>query len=346
MKKRAFMIFLALIMMQCLHSQKNVKSFLVVSYNVENLFDTIDSPLTADEEFTPSGGKLWTRERYEKKLMDIGRVIQSLPGKELPALLGLCEIENRSVLEDLINTEQLRSGSYGIVHEDGQDPRGIDCALLYRPDLFIYESHSYVPIEDPMDPDYLYRGILHVLGKGPDGSSLHVFVNHWKSRSGDPEITARQRMYSAMTLRGQLDLVMAGDSDARLIVMGDFNDEPTNRSITEGLSALNKRRNMEPGDYYNLFYDLHNLEGKGTYNYRGSWNMLDQIIVSYNLLNQSGGLSAGFDSGRILKEDWMLYLSERYGEKLPSSTYGGPEYYGGPGDHLPVYVEFTWKDGI
>ena len=149
-------------------------------------------------------------------------------------------------------------------------------------------------------------------------------------------------MYSAMTLRRQVDLLAAMEPDIRVIVMGDFNDEPTNRSMTEGLSALNKRRNMGPGDYYNLFYDLHNMEGKGTYNYRGTWNMLDQIIVSYGLLEQSGGLSAGFESGRIFKEDWILYESERYGEKLPSATYGGPEYYGGPADHLPVYAEFTW----
>ena len=149
-------------------------------------------------------------------------------------------------------------------------------------------------------------------------------------------------MYSAHSLRRQMDLLTAMEPDTRLILMGDFNDEPTNRSMTEGLSALNKRRNIQAGDYYNLFYDLHNMEGKGTYNYRGSWNMLDQIIVSYNLLKQPGGLSAGYESGRIFSEDWMMYLSERYGEQLPSATYGGPQYYGGPGDHLPVYVEFSW----
>ena len=342
MKKRAILIVLPLIMMQCLYSQKNVKSFLVVSYNVENLFDTIDSPITEDDEFTPSGTKAWTRERYEKKLNDLSRVISSLSGGELPALIGMCEIENRAVLEDLIQTQGLRTGAYRIVHEDGEDPRGIECALLYRPDLFTCESHSYVPIEDPVDPDYLYRGILHVRGRGPDGSTLHVFVNHWKSRSGDQQITERQRMYSAMTLRKQMDMLTAMEPDSKLIVMGDFNDEPTNRSLTEGLSALNKRRNIRPGDYYNLFYDLHNMEGKGTYNYRGTWNMLDQIIVSYNLLNQSVGLSAAYESGRIFREDRMMYLSERYGELLPSATYGGPEYYGGPADHLPVYVELSW----
>ena len=342
MKNRAILTALILFLLQSLYSQKNVKSFLVVSYNVENLFDTINSPAYDDDEFTPSGTKAWTYERYNKKLNDLARVILSIPGKELPAVVGLAEIENRKVLEDLTGVRGLRRAAYEIVHEDGQDPRGIECALLYRPDLFKYKSHEYVPIEDPIDPDYLYRGILHVHGKGPDGSSLHIFVNHWKSRSGGQKETERQRMYSAITLRKQMDLLMARESDFKVIIMGDFNDEPTNRSLINGLSALNKRRNIQMGDYYNLFYDLHNIEGKGTYNYQGTWNMLDHMIVSYNLLNQARGLSTGFESGVILKEEWMLYSSEKYGESLPSATYGGPEYFGGPSDHLPIYVEFTW----
>ncbi len=149
-------------------------------------------------------------------------------------------------------------------------------------------------------------------------------------------------MFSAITLRKQMDLLMSRESDFKVIVMGDFNDEPTNRSLTNGLSALNKRRNIQMGDYYNLFYDLHNMEGKGTYNYQGNWNMLDQVIVSFNLLNQERGLTTGYESGVILKEEWMLYESEKYGESLPSATYGGPEYFGGPSDHLPIYVVFTW----
>jgi hypothetical protein len=323
-------------------SQKAEHAFVVVSYNVENLFDTINAAGIDDDEYTPNGEKKWTYDRYRKKLTDLARVILSLPEKELPALIGLAEIENRKVLEDLVNIRGMRRGEYEIVHDDGDDPRGIECALLYRPDLFKYRSHSYVPIEDPVDPDYRYRGILHVKGTGPDGSNLHIFMNHWKSRSGGQQETERQRMFSAISLRKQLDLLLSRESEFKVIIMGDFNDEPTNRSITNGLSASNKRRNIQMGEYYNLHYDLHNREGLGTYFYQGHWNMLDQIIVSYNLLNQERGLSTGFDGGRILKEEWMLYDSEKYGVRPPSSTYGGPQYYGGPGDHLPVYVVFTW----
>jgi predicted extracellular nuclease len=325
-----------------LRSQKNVNSFLVVSYNVENLFDTINSPDFDDDEFTPSGGKNWTYERYEKKLKDLAEVIRSLPLKDPPALIGLVEVENREVLEDLIRQRGLRREGYEIVHEDGPDPRGIECALLYRPELFSYQSHEYIRVEDAQDPEYIHRGILHVKGTGPDGSNLHIFVNHWKSRSGGVRETEPRRMYSAITLRKQLDMLLAREPGFKAILLGDFNDEPTNNSINKGLSATNKRKNIGMGEYYNLYYDLHNAGNRGTYNFQGTWNMLDQVIVTYNLVNRDKGLTTGFDGGKILQEEFMLYQSETYGSSLPSATYGGPQYYGGPSDHLPVYVEFTW----
>jgi len=314
----------------------------VVSYNVENLFDTLNAPSYDDDAFTPSGEKEWTYDRYQKKLTDLARVILSLPEKELPALIGMAEVENKQVLRDLTEHRGLRRGEYQIVHEEDKDPRGIECALLYRPDLFKYKSHNYIPIDDPVDPDYLYRGILHVKGTGPEGSNLHVFMNHWKSRGGGLKETERQRMFSAITLRKYLDMLLSSESNFKVILMGDFNDEPTNRSISHGLSASNKRQNINFGDHYNLHYDLHNLHEEGTYHYKGKWNMLDQIIVSYNLVNQERGLTTRYDGGQILKEKWMMYESSTYQSMLPSATYGGPEYYGGPSDHLPVYVVFTW----
>ena len=342
MKIIIFLHSLLLLLLLNVHSQENVNSMVVVSYNVENLFDTLNSPHFEDDEFTPEGSKKWNAERYEKKLLDLARVISSIPGPELPDIVGLAEVENRAVLEDLVRTAALQEADYQIIHEDGVDPRGIECALLFKRKSFTYLGHAYLPIEDPLDPDYLYRDILHVRGMGPDGSPLHVFMNHWKSRSGGMAETEIKRMFSANTLQKQLVLLGTEDPDYRVILMGDFNDEPSNRSISGGLMALNKRRNLYPGELYNLHYDKHNIGGEGTYAYRGQWNMLDQIIVSYNLLNQDKGLSCQFESGQILREDWMLYISEKYDDMLPSSTYGGPEYYGGPGDHLPVYVTFTW----
>jgi hypothetical protein len=340
-------IYILLFVSLCLssiqgHGQKKANSFVVLSYNVENLFDTVNSPQTNDEEFTPDGVKSWTFERYKKKLNDISRVIMSIPEKEMPALIGLAEVENRNVLEDLITNRGIRRSEYKIIHDDGPDPRGIECALLYRPDLFKYKSHEYIQVEDPLDSDYIYRGILHVKGTGPDGSNLHIFMNHWKSRSGGTKETEKKRMFTAITLRKQLDILLSRESKFKVILMGDFNDEPTNRSITNGLSAGGKRKNIHMGDHYNLCYDLHNLHNQGTYNYKGQWNMLDQLIVSYNLINQAKGLSTTFEGAKILKEEWMLYESEKYSEMMPSATYGGPQYFGGPSDHLPVYVVFTY----
>ncbi len=342
MKKIIPLILLLCLLLQGVRAQTNENTFVVMSYNVENLFDTFDDPVTDDDEFTPEGVKKWTDDRYKNKLDKLTQVILSIPGKEMPAIIGLAEVENRNVLEDLVGNKGIRKGKYEIIHEDGRDPRGIECAMLYRPDLFKYKSHEYIPVEDPTNPDYLYRGILHVQGKALDGSSLHIFMNHWKSRSEGIRETEKQRMFTAITLRKQLDILLSQGSDNKVIVMGDFNDEPTNTSILTGLSASGKRKNINMGDHYNLFYDRHNLENQGTYSYKGQWNMLDQVIISYNLLNQAKGLSTNFDGGKIIKEEWMLYKSEKYGEMLPSSTYGGPEYFGGPADHLPVYVVFTY----
>lgn len=342
MKKILSFSLLLVLLSGLIFAQKEENSFVVMSYNVENLFDIQDDPNTKDEEFTPDGGKNWTKDRYEKKLDDLSKLLLSVPGKILPAVIGLAEVENRTVIEDLISKRGIRKGKYEIVHEDGPDARGIECALIYQAELFKYKAHEYISVEDPSNPEYPYRRILHVQGTAADGSTLHIFMNHWKSRREGPQETEKQRMFTAITLRKQLDLLLSKGTDHKVIVLGDFNDEPTNRSILNGLSASGKRKNINFGDHYNFFYDMHNQENLGTYAYRGQWNMLDQIIVSYNLLNQSSGLSASYDAGRIMKEEEMLYQSEKYGDLLPSSTYGGPEYYGGPSDHLPVYVVFTY----
>ncbi|HER10054.1 MAG TPA: endonuclease [Bacteroides sp.] len=342
MKNFAIVILILSFSASAARAQGEGGRFIVVSYNVENLFDTADAKLFDDDAFTPNGAMEWTHDRYEKKLTDLVRVILSIPEKELPAIIGLTEVENKQVLEDMIQSRGLRRADYRIVHEEGDDPRGIECALLYRPDLFRYISHEIIPIQDPVEPDYRYRGILHIHGNAPDGSSLHLFINHWKSRSEGVGETERKRMFSAITLRRSLDMLLSRESGYKVIIMGDFNDEPTNRSIASGIAASNKRRNIYLGDHYNLFYDLHNIQGKGSYNYRGDWNMLDQIIVSYNLLEQDHGLSTGYESGKILNEAWMMTTDEKNGISLPAATYRGKKYMGGPSDHLPLYVVFTW----
>ena len=322
--------------------QKQDKEFTVMFYNVENLFDLEDDPATSDEEFTPTGEKEWTKDRYEKKLEDIVRVIMSLPAEELPAIIGLSEVENETVLRDLIDTRGLRRKGYKPLIIEGEDPRGIDCALLYREDFFKYDYHQLLPVKDLSDDDYKLRPILHVVGDAPDGKPVHIYVNHWKSRWGGVKETEPKRVYAGIALRREMDRLLSTEQSPRVIIMGDFNDDPTNKSMLDVLKAGNKRKNIAINDMYNLHYDIHNLSLGGSLNYQGNWQMYDQIILSYSLLNQSRGLTTGFDGGKILKEEWMLYHDERNGIKVPNRTYGGPNYYGGISDHFPVYVTFWY----
>ena len=317
---------------------KQPPRLVVMFYNTENLFDTINDPRTLDDEFTSSGKLHWTPERYEKKLKDIAKVITDIGPKGLPDLIGLSEVENRSVLEDLISTGKLKRAGYGIVHEDSPDIRGIDVALLYKRKTFQYLEHRSIPIHFPRDTMKV-RNILYVKGKA-GGETFHIFVNHWKSRNGGEKATEQKRVFSAVVLRRAVDSILNFEPDARILIMGDFNDEPTNMSIMQILNATNKRKNTGRRDLYNLMYDLHNLHDTGTYSYKGHWNMLDQIIVSFNFLQDKKGWHINYDGGHIFSEDWMLYENPKAGRKVPNKTYGGPNYYGGVSDHLPVFCIF------
>ena len=314
----------------------------VVFYNTENLFDIKDDPFTRDEDFTPDSDKKWDHKKYIKKTEDLSKVLSSISEPNLPGIIGLAEVENKKVLIDLVNTKNLRSGNYEIVHHDGPDKRGIDVAMLYRKDLFKVEFHRSIPISFPRDSS-LSRDILMVRGKTNDSENLYVFVNHWKSRSGGVSVTEFKRIYSAVILRKIVDSIFNFEPKAKIIIMGDFNDEPTNRSIHQVLQANNKRKNPDKRDLYNLMYDMHNLNDLGSYHYSGSWNMLDQIIISQSLLDKKHGYFTNYEGGEIFNKEWMLYHNSKAGAWTPNKTYGGDTYFGGISDHLPVYVVLKTK---
>ena len=324
-----------------LNGQKKEAAFTVLFYNVENLFDLEDHPDTRDEEFTPGSEKAWDMEKYERKLDDLSAVIKAVNDDELPEIVGLSEVENKKVLEDLIRTRALRRGDYGIVHYESPDTRGIDNALLYRMQEFRVIASRAIRITFPFDSTETTRDILYVTGTTRDNEHLHFFVNHWSSRWGGEKETEPKRIRCAVTMRREADAILNRDPGAKIIIMGDLNDEPTNRSVFETLLANNKRKNASNRELYNLMYDRHNIDGEGSYNFRGKWNMLDQIIVSRSVIDGPGGLHCDYDSGRILKEEFMLYLNEEYQQYVPNRTYGGPEYYGGISDHFPVFVTLT-----
>ncbi len=293
----------------------------VAFYNVENLFDTVDDPSRNDDEFTPAGRQKWTEERYRIKLERIARVLQATG----PApLIGLAEVENRKVLEDLVAHPLLAPHGWDIVHEESPDERGIDVALLVRRDLLAADKH--VAFSSGMispTRDILYARIRH-----RSGDTLHVWVNHWPSRSGGVTQTAAKRDTVARRLATLRDSLVAMFPGTLFLAMGDFNDTPTDPSVQWLVSTGQ--------GMINPFTSLSN-EGLGSYIYRGRWDMLDQILIgpvgNWRLRD-----------AQILKEPWMLYHDAKYGP-VPNRTYGGPNYYGGYSDHLPVWIDLERKSG-
>ncbi|PKQ61142.1 hypothetical protein BZG02_16725 [Labilibaculum filiforme] len=335
-KKLLFVLMVTLIAFSC--SQEK-KEYTIVFYNVENLFDTINDPITWDDDFTPKGKLEYTNERYQQKLVNLSSVLSSINKNDFPTLIGLCEVENRSVVEALVNQEKLKDADYGIAHTDSPDGRGIDCALLYRKNEFKYLSHDVIGIKFPNEPNYKTRDILHVQGIIGATDTLHLFINHWPSRIGGVEKSEKNRVFVAEQLKLAVDKLQNENTNAKIIIMGDFNDEPTNKSANETLAATNSKETSNPKALYNLMYDL-KVEGKGSYNYKGNWNMLDNLIISNNLITNKKGLHTNYQAGKIFTEEWICYKTPN-GISAPSRSYSGPKYYGGYSDHFPVYFQLN-----
>jgi predicted extracellular nuclease len=321
---------------QDLPASKN--SLTVMFYNVENLFDTLNDSLTADEEFLPQSPKKWNSEKYNKKISDLARVISSVSGKELPSLIGLAEVENKMVLEDLISSQKLRKGKYGIVHFNSRDERGIDAALLYNSEMIELLDSKAIPVSFGKDSKDLTRDILFVRCRIKGDRIINVFVNHWPSRSPNQEDSEMKRVMAALTLRREVDNILNVDNEAAILIMGDFNDEPTNKSVFQILNATNKRKNAHYRDLYNLMFDSHNINGEGSITYRDAWQMFDQIIVSQSLLSKEAGCHVAPGDGKIFKGAEVMVKDPVSGAQVINRTYGGDKYLGGVSDHLPVYT--------
>lgn len=319
-----------------LSALNDIKSFdghPIIFYNVENLFDTINDPNTDDDEFTPQGSKEWGRIRYEDKLEKLSKVITT-PSNKNPLLIGLAEIENRVVVNDLIKTGRLFNSKYEIAHYDSPDQRGIDVALAFDSERFLLLYSEAMSVKMENNDDFKTRDILYVKGLLKDSIPLHIFVNHWSSRRGGQKESEHKRVLAAHKLKIKSDSILAIDADANIMFMGDFNDYPTNKSITEILGAKSVEVSKET-DFTNLLMPQH-AEGRGTHNYKGEWGALDQMMISPGL-KKGKTLSVKGDKAHILYEDFLLY-EHKSGDKTPSRTFGGPNYYGGYSDHLPIYT--------
>jgi predicted extracellular nuclease len=309
----------------------------IAFYNVENLFDTIDDPTTQDEDFLPNGKYQWNSERYHNKLTNLAAVIDSLwPGNLGPAIVGLCEVENRFVVEDLIAQKNLTSNQYEIVHYDSPDARGIDVACLYNPKWLTLKQSEAIDVQ-PLDlPDFRTRDILFCeFTSTYSQQSLYVYINHWPSRRGGEEASSFKREAAAATLLSHIKFRIPNYENANIVIIGDMNDYPTSTSTYQTLAAKEPEKNAF---LTNLMYTKH-VSKSGTYYYNKEWGVIDNIIVSNSLKALTNGNTA-----EIFKQDWLLYTNKD-GEQMPSRSYTGNNYHkNGYSDHLPVYVDLHFNE--
>jgi predicted extracellular nuclease len=320
------------------HEKQNFK---IIGYNVENFFDCVDDSLTNDNEFLPNGIRGWTYARYQKKQDNIAKVIAAIGGWEAPALVGLCEVESRKCLIDLTRYSGLKNLRYKFLHHESPDPRGIDVALLYQPEKFKPIHDEAIHICFPKAPQSRTRDILFASGIIPTGDTLHVFICHFPSRLGGELESEEKRMFVASMLRIKVDSIFAANKKPNIVIMGDFNDFPTNASMLNVLKAKPLNDSISTKGLYNLMYKLH-AEGKGSNKYLGNWGALDQMIVSGNLLNPANSIFTMQRDAHFFDADFLLENDKTYLGKQPFRTYAGMKYQGGYSDHLPVYTDFWY----
>lgn len=338
-------ILFALFMLVCtlmLSAQTAEKQlFRVVSYNVENFFDCVDDSLTNDAEYNPGGIRGWNYEKYETKQNHIARVISAIGGWEPPALVGLCEVESRRCLLDLTRKSGLKNMAYRFVHFESPDPRGIDVALLYQPEVFKPISSKNIAIHFPEQPLSRTRDLLYVSGLLPTSDTLHVFVCHFPSRLGGELESEDKRAYVASVLKANVDSIFMLQPSAKIIIMGDFNDYPVNRSLYEVLNAAKYEGSATIGSLYNLMFQL-NATKRGSHKQDGEWGFLDQLIVSGSLLQTDSSVFIRPSDVHVFEADFLLHSDDKYLGKKPFRTYNGAKYQAGYSDHLPVYVDLWY----
>lgn len=313
-------------------------------YNLENLFDPADDPEILDEEFTPNGSKNYTQVVYESKLKNLAKVISQVAKEDSPdglSVLGVCEIENRKVLEDLVADSQIKNRNYQIVHFQSPDFRGIDCALLYNPKYFKVKDSKALPVllKMPDGEERTTRDILWVYGDYL-GEPMHFFVNHWPSRRGGEEASAPHRANAAGVARAFIDSLQSVDPNAKIMLMGDLNDDPISPSVALVMKAKQNLKDVDATDFYNPWHAYYK-KGIGTLAYRDAWNLFDQVIVSKPFTDKK---QDGFFLHKpvIFSRDYLIQKSGRY-KGYPFRTYDFNIFMNGYSDHFPVYVVLLRK---
>lgn len=316
-------------------SELGVKDkYTLAFYNVENLFDTERDTNIYDEEFTPASPKQWDESKYNKKINNISYVIKKMAeennAEEGIAIIGLAEIENNKVLNDLINNKQISTFGYKYVHYDSPDPRGIDVALLYNPSLFQLSTSKTYTFKHPKNKNYKTRDILLVCGfLGQE--KVNFIVNHWPSRKG--ENNAELRDHAARLCKSITDSLFIQDKDSKIIIMGDLNDNPDNRSCRVILQAKQEQKDVTEKGLYNTLWPEYK-KGMGSNRYQNKWDMFDQIIISHSLLHDN---NLRYKNAFVFNKDFLFQKNGKY-KGYPLRTFTGNTFLNGYSDHLPVIL--------
>ena len=320
-------------------AQKIYKIRAVAFYNVENLFDTENDSLTFDDDRTPEGKDHWTQERYEQKVENLSKVISNIGlivSKTSPDIIGLCEIENKKVLEDLVSHPNLQKMNYGIVHFDSPDERGIDVAFIYKRAVFLPTSfQSRRLLLQNVDGERDYTRDQLVVGGLLDDEQIYCIVNHWPSRSGGAARSNPNRLAAAKLNKRIIDSILEIDHSAKIISMGDLNDDPIDDSLRKILKTKGNQRNLEENDLFNPMEKLFK-KGIGSLAYRDKWNLFDQFYFTANLLEKEGG-SYRYWKANVFNAPYLFSKKGKY-KGYPFRTYSGGNYTGGYSDHFPVYM--------
>lgn len=324
-------------------SQKKYQVYGAAFYNLENLFDTINNNGKYDLEFSPQGARQWNAEKYWSKIANMAKAIshfttQSTP--KGPAVIGVSEIENITVLQDLVNHPLLKDWKLQIVHHNSPDRRGVDVAMLYNPRFFRVLNVTNATVKVEGYESFRTRDQMCVTGL-MGGDKVSVIVNHWPSRSGGEERSRYLRAAAALRTKLTVDSLLKDDPNQGIIIMGDLNDDPYNESVAKVLGAKKQKKNVKQGELFNPCWNMLD-KGIGSLAYYGGWNFFDQIIISdYFLSDRDSGKLSYFKTS-VLNFDFLINPKGQY-KGYPLRTFSGGAFLNGFSDHFPVEAYFVKK---
>jgi hypothetical protein len=340
MLKTGILVFITFVVFSVFSQDDKSNYFVscIAFYNVENLFDTLDTKDVNDIDFTPEGSNKWNSERYYEKLDRLAEVIQLLGVDKTPdgaAVIGLAEVENRAVVFDLTQQERIKSRGYEIVHYDSPDKRGIDVAFLYQPKYFTVESSKTYTLKIEGNDNFYTRDQLLISGDF-HGERMHFIIAHWPSRRGGEKKSSPMREAAADLARGVIDSILVAEGpQAKVILMGDLNDDPVSKSVRNNMRSVGSPAKVTEDKLFNPFEDLYK-KGIGTLAWRDSWNLFDQHMLTPAFLMTDDKSTYHFYKAVVFNKPFLMQPDGRF-KGYPLRSYAGGNYIGGYSDHFPTY---------